>query len=199
MSLVVEFVAAAADVGAAFVVVVAVVAAVAACIETFVAVVLGPSSLFPSLLSLSQNLSLPFLSDTQWFLIHLPFFLGLLHHLLFFFSSFSMESFLISSAFFLSLVLLLSPCSPLSPDSRSLSSNLSIICSSSLSISDISGEIPLARSSVVIFFLYFLERRVYRNLVPRVFRLPTRGSGRRKTLVQAGHVPPKKWEVTKKQ
>ena len=52
MSLVVEFVAAAADVGAAFVVVVvvAVVAAVAACIETFVAVVLGPSSLFPSLL-----------------------------------------------------------------------------------------------------------------------------------------------------
>ena len=33
------------------------------------------------------------------------------------------------------------------------------------------------------------------NLVPRVFRLPTRGSGRRKTLVQAGHVPPKKWEV----
>ena len=38
MSLVVEFVAAAADVGAAFVVVVA---AVAACIETFVAVVLG--------------------------------------------------------------------------------------------------------------------------------------------------------------
>ena len=83
MSLVVEFVAAAADVGATFVVVVvAVVAAVAACIETFVAVVLGPSSLFPSLLSLSQNLSLPFLSDTQWFLIHLPFFLGLLHHLL---------------------------------------------------------------------------------------------------------------------
>ena len=52
MSLVVEFVAAAADVGAAFVVVVA---AVAACIETFVAVVLGPSSLFPSLLSLSQR------------------------------------------------------------------------------------------------------------------------------------------------
>ena len=48
MSLVVEFVAAAADVGAAFFVVVA---AVAACIETFVAVVLGPSSLFPSLLS----------------------------------------------------------------------------------------------------------------------------------------------------
>ena len=82
MSLAVEFVAAAADVGATFVVVVvvAVVAAVAACIKTFVAVVLGPSSLFPSLLSLSQNLSLPFLSDTQWFLIHLPFFLGLLHH-----------------------------------------------------------------------------------------------------------------------
>ena len=85
MSLAVEFVAAAADVGAAFVVVVvvvvvAVVAAVAACIKTFVAVVLGPSSLFPSLLSLSQNLSLPFLSDTQWFLIHLPFFLELLHH-----------------------------------------------------------------------------------------------------------------------
>ena len=79
MSLAVEFVAAAADVGAAFVVVVvvAVVAAVAACIKTFV---LGPSSLFPSLLSLSQNLSLPFLSDTQWFLINLPFFLGLLHH-----------------------------------------------------------------------------------------------------------------------
>ena len=49
MSLVVEFVAAAADVGAAFVVVVvvavvAVAAAVAACIETFVAVVLRPSS-----------------------------------------------------------------------------------------------------------------------------------------------------------
>ena len=82
MSLAVEFVAAAADVGAAFVVVVlVVVAAVAACIKTFVAVVLEPSSLFPSLLSLSQNLSLPFLSDTQWFLIHLPFFLGLLHHL----------------------------------------------------------------------------------------------------------------------
>ena len=81
MSLAVEFVAAAADVGAAFVVVVvAVVASVAACIKTFVAVVLGPSTLFPSLLSLSQNLSLPFLSDTQWFLIHLPFFLGLLHH-----------------------------------------------------------------------------------------------------------------------
>ena len=78
MSLAVEFVAAAADVRAAFVVVV--VAAVAACIKTFVAVVLGPSSLFPSLLSFSQNLSLPFLSDTQWFLIHLPFFLGLLHH-----------------------------------------------------------------------------------------------------------------------
>ena len=56
MSLVVEFVAAAADVGAAFVVVVvvAVVAAVAACIETFVAVVLGSFSLFPSLLSLGQ-------------------------------------------------------------------------------------------------------------------------------------------------
>ena len=87
MSLVVEFVAAAADVGAAFVVVVVVVAAVAACIETFVAVVLGPSSLFPSLLSLSQNLSLPFLSDTQWFLIHLPFFLGFLHHLLLLFFS----------------------------------------------------------------------------------------------------------------
>ena len=84
MSLAVEFVAAAADVGAVFVVVVvvAVVAAVATCIKTFVAVVLGPSSLFPSLLSLSQNLSLPFLSDIQWFLIHLPFFLGLLHHLL---------------------------------------------------------------------------------------------------------------------
>ena len=137
---------------------------VVACIETFAAVVLGPSSLFPSLLSLSQNLSLPFLSDTQWFLIHLPFFLGLLHHLLLFFSMFSMESFLISSALFLSLVLLLSPCSPLSPDSRSLSSNLSIICSSSLSISDISGEIPLARSSIVIFFLYFLERRACRSL-----------------------------------
>ena len=90
MSLVVEFVAAAADVGAAFVVVVvvvAVVAAVAACIETFVAVVLGSFFLFPSLLSLSQNLSLPFLSDTQWFLIHLPFFLGLLHHLLLLFFS----------------------------------------------------------------------------------------------------------------
>ena len=39
----------------------------------------------------------------------------------------------------------------------------------------------------------------FSNLVPRVFRLLTRGSGRRKTLVQAGHVPPKKWEVTKKQ
>ena len=45
-SLVVDFVAPAADVGAAFVVV-AVVAAVAACVETFVAVVFGPSSLFP--------------------------------------------------------------------------------------------------------------------------------------------------------
>ena len=74
MTLVVDFVAAAADVGAAFVVVVVVVvAAVAACIETFVVVVFGPSSLFPALLSLSQNLSLPFLADTQWFLMHLPF------------------------------------------------------------------------------------------------------------------------------
>ena len=78
--------------------------------------------------------------------------------------SFSMDSFLISSAFFLSSVLLLSACFPLSPVSLSLSSNLSIICSSNLSISDISGEIPLAYSSSVIFFLYFLERRAYRSL-----------------------------------
>ena len=130
---------------------------------------LRPSSLFPSLLSLRQNLSLPFLSDTQWFLIHLPIFLGVAppssSPFLFKVSpSFSMESFLISSAFFVSSVLLLSSCSPLSPDSRSLSSNLSVIYSSSLSISDITGEIPLARSSVVIFFLYFLKRRAYRSL-----------------------------------
>ena len=35
------------------------------------------------------------------------------------------------------------------------------------------------------------------NLVLRFFRLPIKGSDRRKTLVPAGLVPPKKWEVTK--
>lgn len=78
MSLAVEFVAAAADVGAVFVVVVvAVVAAVAACIKTFVAVVLGPYIFLVSISSFFKSKSLSAFSLRYTMVSHpLALFLG---------------------------------------------------------------------------------------------------------------------------